>query len=60
MFETAIYTLRLDDETSREGPSGHLTDAQRLSLFETVWENIPYKMLDKLVEEIKQDANQRH
>lgn len=57
MFETAIYTLRLDDKTSREGPGGHLTPSQRLSLFETVWENIPYKMLDKLVEEIKQNAN---
>jgi hypothetical protein len=58
MFETAIYTLRLDDETSNDGV--HLTDKQRLGLFETVWKNIPYKLLDKLVEETRKDEIQRY
>ena len=53
MVELAIYTLRLDDEPSSEGI--HLSDKQRLSLFETVWENISYKLFDKLVEEMKKE-----
>lgn len=47
MLDLTISTLRLDDATSADGV--HLSNEQRLSLLETVWENIPYEVFDKML-----------
>lgn len=47
MLDLTIATLRLDDAASADGV--HLSDKQRLSLLETVWEGIPYEVFDEML-----------
>ena len=47
MLDLAISTLRLDDAPSADGV--HLSDEQKLSLLETVWESIPYEVFDEML-----------
>lgn len=44
-LDLAITSLRLDDAPS----DIHLTNEQRLGLLETVWKNISYEDMDKLL-----------
>lgn len=47
MLDLAITSLRLDDAPSADGV--HLSDKQRLSLLEAVWESIPYEVFDEML-----------